>query len=190
MIIELIDAQLYNQDTILATVDKTTDDGQVVRMAHMIPRDAIEWRAAEYGIDPSETDTLLDIILHEPHIELDPELGLYQAPSREAAKTHLLEKVRARKAESDKGKSLRRVPAGGKGGVPDPRAKVLGLCHLDPEAVALKGAMVAHVAEKVRQEGLRRKPEKQEDRIGKLRDTLKEMKNATDAHNATRPRQA
>ncbi|MCQ8831751.1 hypothetical protein [Streptomyces malaysiensis] len=34
---------------------------------HVFPKNTLEWRAAEYGIDPTDTDTLLDIVLHEPH---------------------------------------------------------------------------------------------------------------------------
>ncbi|MFE9064940.1 hypothetical protein [Streptomyces violaceusniger] len=34
---------------------------------HVFPKNTLEWRAAEYGIDPGDVDTLLDIVLHEPH---------------------------------------------------------------------------------------------------------------------------
>jgi hypothetical protein len=35
-----------------------------------MPTVTLEWRSAEYGIDPADVDTLLDVILHEPHIPL------------------------------------------------------------------------------------------------------------------------
>jgi len=35
------------------------------RIAHVFPTDALHWRAAEYGIDPADSRTLLDIVLHE-----------------------------------------------------------------------------------------------------------------------------
>ncbi|WP_328494098.1 hypothetical protein OHS59_16185 [Streptomyces sp. NBC_00414] len=35
---------------------------------HIFPIEALEWRAAEYGIDPADVDTLLDLILHESEI--------------------------------------------------------------------------------------------------------------------------
>lgn len=38
--------------------------------AYLISTVALEWRAAEYGIDPADVDTLLDVILHEPHIPM------------------------------------------------------------------------------------------------------------------------
>ncbi|GAX54751.1 hypothetical protein [Streptomyces olivochromogenes] len=34
---------------------------------YVFPQDSLEWRAAEYSIDPSDVETLLDVILHEPH---------------------------------------------------------------------------------------------------------------------------
>jgi hypothetical protein len=40
----------------------------VNRLLHLLPLDAMEWRAAEYGIDPADTATLLDIVIAEPHL--------------------------------------------------------------------------------------------------------------------------
>ena len=37
--------------------------------AHIVPTAALDWRAAEYGIDPDDTDTLLEAVLHEPFME-------------------------------------------------------------------------------------------------------------------------
>lgn len=49
-------------------VDTERPDGSQRR--HVFPKTTLAWRAAEYGIDPADTDTLLDIVLHEgfaPH---------------------------------------------------------------------------------------------------------------------------
>lgn len=35
---------------------------------HVFPKTTMQSRAAEYGIDPNDTDTLLDIVLHEPYM--------------------------------------------------------------------------------------------------------------------------
>lgn len=35
---------------------------------HIFPHVTLAWRAAEYGIDPTDTATLLDVILHEPFL--------------------------------------------------------------------------------------------------------------------------
>lgn len=37
-------------------------------VTHIFPKHTLDWRAAEYGIDPADVDTLLDVILHEPHM--------------------------------------------------------------------------------------------------------------------------
>ncbi|MFB6776484.1 hypothetical protein ACFCX0_03425 [Streptomyces sp. NPDC056352] len=37
----------------------------------LMPQNILEWRAAEYGIDPTDTETLLDIVLHEPHLPVE-----------------------------------------------------------------------------------------------------------------------
>ncbi|MGW6738667.1 hypothetical protein [Streptomyces sp. NPDC055013] len=34
---------------------------------YYFPQDTLEWRAAEYDIDPTDVEGLLDIVLHEPH---------------------------------------------------------------------------------------------------------------------------
>lgn len=44
-------------------VASTGPDG--VRRLHVFPPDTLAWRAAEYGIDPADSHTLLDIVLHE-----------------------------------------------------------------------------------------------------------------------------
>lgn len=36
---------------------------------HVFPKDTLEWRAAEYDIDPSDVDTLLGIVLYEPLLD-------------------------------------------------------------------------------------------------------------------------
>ncbi|MFC6884678.1 MULTISPECIES: hypothetical protein [Actinomadura] len=38
------------------------------RSGHVFPKSTLEWRAAEYGIDPDDIEALLDIVLHEPYL--------------------------------------------------------------------------------------------------------------------------
>ncbi|GAA0935015.1 hypothetical protein [Nonomuraea longicatena] len=47
-------------------VSRVDENGQA--RIHIFPHTALEWRAAEYGIDHEDVDTLLDVILHEPWI--------------------------------------------------------------------------------------------------------------------------
>lgn len=44
------------------------------RFLKTFPHSTLEWRSAEYGIDPDDKDTLLDVVLHEDYIprEDDP----------------------------------------------------------------------------------------------------------------------
>jgi hypothetical protein len=58
---------------------------------HGFPPETLAWRAAEYGIDPTDTATLLEIVLHEPHVNLqhtDPTF-LYNIDQDTARKAHL-----------------------------------------------------------------------------------------------------
>ncbi|GAA0705423.1 hypothetical protein GCM10010193_70620 [Kitasatospora atroaurantiaca] len=58
------------------------DDGLLHGL--LFPADTLAWRSAELGIDPADTETLLDIVLHEPFVTSDPPVGEgSQAPARE-----------------------------------------------------------------------------------------------------------
>jgi hypothetical protein len=74
------------------------DVGQqgVKPVLHSFPLDALEWRAAEYGIDHTDTDQLLDIVLHEPYIT--DETVVHTAASADAARVVHLERIAAVKA--------------------------------------------------------------------------------------------
>lgn len=73
---------------------------------HLMPGATLEWRAAEYGVDPKDVDTLLEIVLHEPHMQTvdNPQHGpryadsgpdLWTADSTDAARTAHLARVQA-----------------------------------------------------------------------------------------------
>lgn len=114
----------------------TLDDGKTTRGRHVFPDDTLEWRAAEYGIDPADTETLLDMVLWEPHLpEPDrSELLLNDAPDIDSAREYHLKRVADRKG---KGKSLQA------GGPPDPvRSQVVALSRMNPRALELKKVMV------------------------------------------------
>lgn len=53
-----------NPETPCWAVDMMKPDGTPHR--HVFPKDTLAWRAAEYGIDPADTEQLMDIVLHEP----------------------------------------------------------------------------------------------------------------------------
>lgn len=68
----------------------TYDDGTSQDSCHIFPLDTMEWRAAEYSIDPSDVDTLLDIVLAEPYLTSEDWATGYQlhdAPDIATART-------------------------------------------------------------------------------------------------------
>jgi len=70
-------------------IDMASDDGTA--RAAGFPHSTLAWRAAEYGIDPSDFDTLLDVVLHEPHMQHtvhDPTF-LYNTDQDTARAAHL-----------------------------------------------------------------------------------------------------
>lgn len=61
------------------------------RYEHRFPHEALRWRAAEYGIDPLDSETLLHVVLHERFIDTraeNPEF-LYNTDQRTAREAHL-----------------------------------------------------------------------------------------------------
>lgn len=74
--------------------------------AHTMPVAALDRYAAEYGIDPDDTDGLLEILLHEPHMALTEETEdhppryadtgttLWEADSTHAAREAHLDRVK------------------------------------------------------------------------------------------------
>lgn len=120
----------------------TADDGTTSRLLYVLPLDTMEWRAAEYGIDPTDTATLLDIVIAEPH--LTPEdwaagSQLHDAPDiKTARRDHLARcvavKLRYRISTRTKGSPLDRVRTES---------------HMDPEAIAVKAQHVGRIREQL-----------------------------------------
>lgn len=82
--------------------DLTRPDGG--RHRQTFPVDTLEWRAAEYGIDPTDLDTLLDMVLSEPFLDSDPDdsaLSLFEAPDISRARVHHLKKVAQVQVDAD-----------------------------------------------------------------------------------------
>ncbi len=117
-------------------------DGSTMNGKHVFPQDTLEWRAAEYEIDPADTDTLLDMVLWEPLLDEDdePDLDVHSAPTIRAARERHLERIAKRKGKAPK---LRRLGA-------DPvREAVKGMCVMNPEAVDIKKGIRDQTREKV-----------------------------------------
>lgn len=77
---------------------------------HCFPKDIFEWRAAEYDIDPTDMDTLVDIVLSEPFLnDSDYTAGetLHDAPDLTTARE-------AHKSRCARGKLRGRITTRGK----------------------------------------------------------------------------
>jgi hypothetical protein len=69
------------------TVEHEGDSG-TERLLHVLPKIAFDWRAAECDIDRADTDTLLEILLCEPHLPAPSPAAMHRiwaAPSSRAA---------------------------------------------------------------------------------------------------------
>lgn len=148
--------------------DVTSPDG--LRRLHILPADTIEWRAAEYGMDPDD-DALLGMVIAEPYLDgvapADPDLTLATAPTIKEARTHHLSRLAALEVD---------MPAAA-------RADLRRHSVVDPEAIEVKGQIV----DMMRREHVERQRQEKDrpagDRIDKLRERLrggntKERRNA------------
>ncbi|MFG3051911.1 hypothetical protein ACGFZP_13300 [Kitasatospora sp. NPDC048239] len=112
------------------------------RHQHAFPTDTLLWRAAEYGIDPDDTETLLDIILHEPHITpaeaLAEPVTLAAARTTGEAKTAHLARIAAVKAR----RRITGIKAPAGKSTPDPLAPIRSHQHA-PGRLAEIQAMLA-----------------------------------------------
>lgn len=120
------------------------DDGTRVPRIHFMPLDTLEWRAAEYGIDPADTATLLDIVLAEPHLsDEDWAAGhqLHDAPDIATARVdHVARCARAKlrhRISTRTRAATKDTPA-----VPHPCQRVADESPLDLEAIELKRQLV------------------------------------------------
>lgn len=68
--------------------------------SHVFPDSVFAWRVAEYNLDPTDTDALLDAVLYEAHIKQDPDhpLSLHNAPTIGDARAHYLAQLDTMKA--------------------------------------------------------------------------------------------
>lgn len=142
--------QTDNSITVMREI--TLNDGSVVSGKHVFPLDTLEWRAAEYGIDPADTETLIDIVIYEPFLDDpdDPGMLLYEAPSVDEARDYHLDRVRAVKDRTSTPARSARGFMEKKSG-PDPiRERVKALSVINPEAIEIKQAFVNRGREEYR----------------------------------------
>jgi hypothetical protein len=69
----------------------------IKNVSHCFPEEIFTFRAAEYGFDPTDVDTLLDVILTEIHVVADPGTHLYELGDRDVARDHHLNRCARQK---------------------------------------------------------------------------------------------
>ncbi|MEV8439190.1 hypothetical protein AB0425_17585 [Actinosynnema sp. NPDC051121] len=159
----------------------TRDDGTIDAGSHVFPLDTLEWRAAEYGIDPADVDTLLDVVLAEPY--LTPEdwaAGYLPHDAPDAATARQDHIARCARAKLRHRISTRPGPAGGSAAKAGENASVPG--HpldpirrqpgIDAAVVAVKADYVQRVRVQLAEEAARRAREPREDRVTRIRREL------------------
>lgn len=178
MIIELIDAEPYDENLILATVE-VTDAGETRKLAYILPRDTMEWRVAEFDMDPvADAELLLDMVMYEPFSAIPAGAGLYDAPTHKAAKDAKLASVKGVKDKSDLEKAKRpSTPAPLRQEGQPAREKLRALLVLDLEVVDVKRQHVAKTREAVERPAVQEAPMSRLDKI-KL-----QLEGGTDARN-------
>lgn len=157
--------------------DVTYDNGFVTEHGHSIPKETLEWRAAEYGFDPeTEFETILDVVLAEPYIAAEEQVGavtgeeLHDAPDIATARAlHVSRCARAKlkcrisTRKSMNGKTLRA------GEMDNPLDMIRRDAVIDPVVVAIKKEHVRHA----RREHARRVAESQVDRAERIAKELR-----------------
>jgi hypothetical protein len=148
-------------------VTRIEDDGTVTTGCHVFPTDTLEWRAAEYGIDPSDVDTLMDIVLVEPYLTDDH----WQAGSR-LHDADTIEQARAdHLARCAQAKLACRMSTRGKSA--EPLRAVRERHDMHPEALEMKREMVRRGREQHRT--ARALQSRDAERVAGLREALDQM---------------
>jgi hypothetical protein len=154
---------------------KTMSDGSVEEGCHIISKECLEWRAAEYGIPQQDLNTLLDIVLAEPYMtDEDWATGpnLHTASSvAEARDAHLARviAVKLRLRISTQSKDPNKVYAVIKAKKPGAKDEVITFLDIiragspiEDETLDAKREMVKSSRRSVREENNKAKPTRRE----------------------------
>lgn len=130
-----------------------------------MPADTLEWRAAEYGIDPADKHTLWDLVMAEAYMtpeDYAEEPHLYGHPNRQVSRdAHLARAARVKWRHRISTRTDHPV-----------HNTVKAESPMHPEALFLKAQHV-HLAHKSHMVQLARKSVGDSDRIERLRRTLR-----------------
>lgn len=162
----------------IVSVDQETRNGGLVELwrvvlqrpdgttaLHMFPADTLEWRAAEYGIDPADRDLLLDVVLAEPWmtdgVDYTHPRALHNAETIDDARQFHLARVAEVKARYRFMGALH-------------RRRLREESHMDPEAIAVKRDYVRRQRDDLRRQrdAAAAEPRPDPGRVTRLRDAL------------------
>lgn len=199
MIIDVLYAEEHDSDRMLVAVN-ITEGADTKKIAYVIPKEALEWRIAEYGLADDDVDTVLDMLLFDPHVQVPKGSGLYEADTVEQAREVFLGLIRAKRLESDaeraKGGAAARSVAGDETAA---RRQMKELLHHDPEVISVKRQIVDVARQQEMTNKARTAAAPARDRVAEARLALeslknkapeKEDKNAAHADIQARPRKA
>lgn len=159
----------------LVIFDVLRDDGTTTEHWHWMPKDIMEWRAAEYDIaDPA---TLLDIVLAEPFLtDEDWARGMPFTEAVEPADGRADHIARCAQAKLRHRMSTRPTAGQGKAAAAHPLDVVLTESPLNPEAIAIKRQHSILIRtehrKKGRDERLPTNPQRERERVARLRELL------------------
>jgi hypothetical protein len=134
-----------DQPVWIVTGSITDDTGKTLPYLHQFPCDTLEWRAAEYAIDPTDVDTLLDIVMAEPFLtpgDWASGKHIYNHPDADLA-TVRADHIARCGAVAGRAKLVTR-PDGKQPGKPHPLDPIRSAhAHwVDPDVVSLKAQLV------------------------------------------------
>lgn len=177
MIIDVLYAEEQDSERMMVAVN-ITEGGETKKIAYIIPREALEWRIAEYGLADDDVDTVLDMVLFDPHVQVPKGSGLYETDTVEQARDVFLGLVRAKRQESDaerdKGGAVARSIAGDQKSA---RQQMRDLFHHNPEVISVKREMVAVARQQEMASKSRVAAAPARDRVAEARMALEALKN-------------
>jgi hypothetical protein len=157
----------------------TTDEERIVVGLRMedgtlhgcsFARDTVEWRIAEYDLDPDDLDAVVEAVIYEqmaPPAEKGK--GLADAPDIATAREEWKRRVGvAKKARPLTAKRTRGVAED----VSEPFAFIKGACEVNPEAIQIKRELVRQGRERHAVRRVLAEQQRPPSRLDRLRDQL------------------
>lgn len=147
----------------------THDNGFVEQGCYIFPEDTLEWRAAEYDLDPSDMDSIMEIVLAECHLDPVPDEDmpvLFTADTIVEARTKHVDrcgKTRDKHFGNERARGKKVTPS---------TSNWKELFVMDPEALELKKEIVAKARRSVREQRRAAKDNPGAERIARLRNQL------------------